>query len=464
MEYSATERGGRRIHLDGFIYVYKKELSGNVECWECERRRHHFCRATLRVRGEDHERIGEHDHGPSGERTEMLKVRCEMRRLAQETNEPPQGILGATCQALPAGAAAQMPSLRHVRRTLRRHRQRVANPYPVPLTRRDFDVPHEFSITAIGAPFLLHDSGRDDPQRILVFGSEAMLERLSAAQHWFADGTFKPAPNIFFQLYTLHFLQEGAVYPAVYALLPNKRQETYVRLLNVLRDRLPEANPASILIDMEIAAKNACQAVFPNANIKACFFHFCQALYRRIQDEGRAPDYAHDLQFALKVRKLAALAFVPPVDVIQAFEDLALVLHQDERAVPICDYFEDTYIGRPAAGGIRRAPMFGFHMWSMTLRLEEELPRTNNHVEAWHRRFETHVQRCHPNLWRFLQVLKEEEGLTRLTWEQAMAGHQPEAPRRRYTDAHARLRRAAQQYGERPLQDFLRGIAHNIGF
>lgn len=43
------------------------------------------------------------------------------------------------------------------------------------------------------------------------------------------DGTFKVTPSIFFQVYTIHVMYKDAVVPLVYALLPNKTEETYQR-------------------------------------------------------------------------------------------------------------------------------------------------------------------------------------------------------------------------------------------
>jgi len=48
------------------------------------------------------------------------------------------------------------------------------------------------------------------------------------------DGTFKVAPTLFFQVYVnlAEFL--GGVHPAVYALLPNKKEQTYVKLFSII--------------------------------------------------------------------------------------------------------------------------------------------------------------------------------------------------------------------------------------
>jgi hypothetical protein len=49
--------------------------------------------------------------------------------------------------------------------------------------------------------------------------------------NWFVDGTFKSSPILFTQIYTIHVLTAYLLTPTVYALLPNKLQNTYVSFL-----------------------------------------------------------------------------------------------------------------------------------------------------------------------------------------------------------------------------------------
>ena len=123
---------------------------------------------------------------------------------------------------------------------------------------------------------------------------------------------------------------------------------------------------------------------FPGTNKKGCFFHFSQAIFRKIRSLGLQNRYKDDGNFAHKVRMLAALAFVPLPDVIDAFESVA-----DEfplAAQEVIDYFEDRYIRRLRPGGHRRAPLFDLALWNMYDQTIGDLPRTNNAVEGWHRR------------------------------------------------------------------------------
>ena len=102
----------------------------------------------------------------------------------------------------------------------------------------------------------------------------------------------------------------------------------------------------------------------------------------------------------------------------------------------VIDYFEDTYIGRLRPGGHRRVPIFDLGLCNMYNQTLDDLPRTNNAVEGWHRSFQGNVGAYHPNFWKFIDILKREQNLTQVNIAQARAGHQPEPQRRRYLDSN----------------------------
>ena len=114
---------------------------------------------------------------------------------------------------------------------------------------------------------------------------------------------------------------------------------------------------------------------------------------------------------------IAALAFVPPDEVEAYFEqycDYARNLYSED-CDPIIDYFEDTYIGRFRRNAPRRAPLFAQALWNMFHRTFNEIARTNNSVEGWHRSFQATVAASHhPSFWKFMEKLIQEHCLHRV--------------------------------------------------
>ena len=130
-------------------------------------------------------------------------------------------------------------------------------------------------------------------------------------------------------------------------------------------------------------------------------------------------------------------------------------------AQEVIDYFEDTYIGRLRPGGHRRAPLFDLALSNMYDQTIKDLPRTNNAVEGWHRRFQANVRAHHPNFWKFINILKREQSLNHFNISQARAGHQPEPQHRGYQDSNRRIKNIVQDYHNRDRLQYLRGLAHN---
>ncbi|CAF4469794.1 unnamed protein product, partial [Didymodactylos carnosus] len=76
--------------------------------------------------------------------------------------------------------------------------------------------------------------------------------------------------------------------------------------------------------------------------------------------------YQEDAKFAHNINKIAAVAFIPPCDVLHAYSRLALDLDDDYQH--ILNYFEDTYIGPLRPNNARRQPTFSIEFWYMHTR------------------------------------------------------------------------------------------------
>ena len=102
------------------------------------------------------------------------------------------------------------------------------------------------------------------------------------------------------------------------------------------------------------------------------------------------------------------LAFCPKNKVTAAFETLSEIIL--EEAIPIMDYFQDTYIGKPHRRG-RRSPIFDIDIWNMYSRVSNDLSKSNNSGEGWHHSFQSSLTCDHPIIWVFLRILQKEQGL-----------------------------------------------------
>lgn len=111
----------------------------------------------------------------------------------------------------------------------------------------------------------------------------------------------------------------------------------------------------------------------------------------------------------------------------------------EPELAPYISYFEETYIGvknishrrgRGRGGPMIEdveyiKPLFDITYWNVHMHVLEDEPRTTNALEAWHRRFSHIVGKCHPNVYEFIQRLKEEEAHTNMVLGQLIAGKTP---------------------------------------
>ena len=93
------------------------------------------------------------------------------------------------------------------------------------------------------------------------------------------------------------------------------------------------------MVDFEKASINSLESHF-TASTSGCFFHLSQNIYRKIQTEGLAQEYIQDMEYGIKLKMLASLAFVPETDVIDSFNILMAEFPQSASNI------ENYYIGK----------------------------------------------------------------------------------------------------------------------
>ena len=199
--------------------------------------------------------------------------------------------------------------------------------------------------------FYCGDSGyHPTTRRTLLFSSRPNLSILEEAEHWVIDGTFKVVPSLFFQLLTIHaLLSDGWVIPCVYVLLPCKVTSLYSGAFEAL-DSLPGLglNPSTVLMDYELAMRNAVDLIWPSTTLRGCLFHFKQPIIRHAYSTGRKGDYdtiGNPIRSAIQM--LGALAWVPEGEVVDAYHIIKPTLSSD--LAEFLQYFEETWIGTPTS-------------------------------------------------------------------------------------------------------------------
>lgn len=458
-----SKRGGDKL-VDENKFIYRLEKKYAVKTyWKCDTK---MCSARVHSVVEDGRiiicrNIGEHCHSSNPSQPIVQSNLGKIKSLSMNSQLSSRSIIADVCSNTDDTVRCLMPTISNMSRTVRRWRSKMSQAPPIPKARNGYVIPEELKFRENREKFLLFDSGEDDVNRILIFGTESNLDDLVRYKDWACDGTFKCCPDIYFQLFTLHIMVKNCSVPLIYGLLPGKSEGTYVQFFKALKSLRLSLAPDTMLIDFEKSIVTAFTKVFPDATTTGCLFHLSQNIYRKVIDMGEKVRYQNDVEFNTKVKCFTALAFLPPADVVDGFVELT-----DDEDIPqeLVSYFETYYIGGERGRGPNRRriePLFPIKLWNVYGRTCDGMARTNNSVEGFHNALQSSVTNMHPNIWKLIALLKKEDTLAAKKKTDLEQGHKV-YQRNRYTSINIRLQRQLLSYNKEEKLSFLKNVARNL--
>ncbi|KAL7070009.1 hypothetical protein ACQ4LE_010923 [Meloidogyne hapla] len=411
-----------KLVYEGYIYVKCKNGKDGKLYWRCENWRSGKCGGTSMTDKNEVVTVGnQHNHGPSPTRIELARIKDRINQAAISSALTPRAIVNSQLAGISDQAKTALPKLRNLEKTVGRKRYADGQQVPVPHLLSEINIPEQLrrTKTDLNEDFIMADTGPEDPNRIIVLASRTDVARLASCDVWLCDGTFKSCPQLYYQLWVIHGrFRQAAVLPFIYALLPSKTRECYRRALDLVLIKIDEVNlgarPNVVVIDFEKAEELALRTALPEATIHGCFFHFKQALWRKIQELGWAAKYQDEVEdgFRLHLKMFAALTFVNTVDTRNWFRQLAQIFldvygdgDEDGPYVAFVDYMEKTWVGREFV-----TPRFSLEMWNNRGITLDQMPRTTNSAESWHNSFSSIFHRHSPNPYKLVRALLDEQG------------------------------------------------------
>ena len=137
------------------------------------------------------------------------------------------------------------------------HRQRHKIIPNQPQNRCEIVISNDYLLTQKNQQFVLIDT--EDEQRIIIFGTRDFFIKMCSTESLYGDGTFYAVPKLFYQLYSLHGFYKDEMIGFVYILLPDKTEQTYIRMFRLIQDKAIELNlifsPNYFHCDFEKAVK-----------------------------------------------------------------------------------------------------------------------------------------------------------------------------------------------------------------
>ena len=118
---------------------------------------------------------------------------------------------------------------------------------------------------------------------------------------------------------------------------------------------------------------------------------------------------------------------------------------------------------------IKRTPrwkelIFSPKLWSVYDRVLSDEPRTANMLEGWHRRFSTVVAKHHPNICDFIGCPRAKQARTETVISELVMGEAPRKIRKIEKEKNVRIKKIVQEFQDREMNEYLRGLAYNITY
>ena len=230
--------------------------------------------------------------------------------------------------------------------------------------------------------------------RHFFFMTDNQLRKLQNAPEWRIDGTFKIVLTPHYQLLSIHAIDytvdmKEVSIPLCFVVMSGKSQKDYTAVFKELKKLLggkEQINLKEVLIDFEVAVWKSLTEVFGNLKedkklkIRGCWFHFCQAIYRKVKEFHLENDFLNcentgSSQIHTMVKMLMAMALLEPNNIPMIFDhmkkDYSTSIAANTNIKKLFDYYEKQWI----TGYIGPAK---WSCWNYEC-------RTNNQLESWNK-------------------------------------------------------------------------------
>lgn len=474
-----STRGGDMLVLDGYSYHLNKR-EGNKYYWRCVKKKTAHCGVTLSTIYEDNEHKVlkqniDHGHIPSPEKEIKLKLMTTLKERANSSMDAPTQIIQRCIQDVPTTSAPHLPNKAAMRVIIQRARNKNLPKLPTSIS--EVIIPEEYS--KINNNQFLVGHYTYEGESVIVFSTNENMRLISSATFLIMDGTFQCCPLPFTQIYTIHAKvgtcdEVSQFLPLVFGLLSHKTEHCYRIFLELVKNYIQnhiskKLKPQIIITDFETAAINAVKSVFPKSSNKLCFFHLTQSIWRHIQSAGLAKRYGNDCVFAHKLRHLAALAFLEPAEISEAFQIVKEEIIPEE-AEEVLKWFEKYYVngslltvktGSSTKLIVKhKPPQFPPHMWSVHESYISCIPMTQNSLESWHNRFNVLLNRRRWNIYQTINEFAKEQKNNECVMERVNSSEPATKKRKSGNNYNERLRAHFNNKSEMSLKSFLSGLAH----
>jgi hypothetical protein len=262
------------------------------------------------------------------------------------------------------------------------------------------------SNTKLGLPFFRGKSKiflRDGFQQFVFWASSETINLLRGSDQFFIDGTFRCVPKPFNQLLVImgHHKVTKVHVPGIYILMESKDEAAYKFIFNLIIEWIGiDDLPKFVTCDFEQALLNSVLKIFPPATqLVGCFYHFKQALRRKLVSLGAVQN---SIEYIMNIVNVVTIVEEEDVLIFLTFLNekvVGMFPNMSDTITAFINYFKSYWIAR-------------FKFWSLHKYLENDVnrfKRTDNCLERYNRRLNEKFSTPHPSLAQFVDTLISEE-------------------------------------------------------
>lgn len=233
----------------------------------------------------------------------------------------------------------------------------------------------------------------------LVFANLHLISELSNNFDLFLDATFNVVPFNAKQLLVIMGNIYGSPRPLVYVVMTGQTEKHhYTPVLEFMRDGILSFDgklrfPKRAMSDFEHAIRLALKKVWPDIELKACNFHFDQALRRHARSDEKLstkikPGTIHK-KVLLFFMRLSLLPLERVDNGYKAIINFIRVNHLSKDFEKFVPYFYNTYM-----------LMYKKETWCVS----DVSRRTNNNVEGYNNKIKSTIS-LNPSKWEFMDEI-----------------------------------------------------------
>lgn len=237
-------------------------------------------------------------------------------------------------------------------------------------------------------------------KEIIIFCTENNLKFLSESDTLYTDGTLRYGKDIFYILFMVYVLKNNNRIPVLFSLLPNKHQSSYEEVFQTIQNYCVifnnEFNIKTMYVDFEKNEHKAAHQIWPRTVVKICKVRLGQAWYRMIHQHGLSTEYVQYTPISNYLIILFGLPFLDAQSVGDCFAtELAEIQPSDDKLVRFLDCLVENYIEDDSC--------YPPEIWAGQ---SSSYHHTADTCESFHNQFSAKFYGSHPNIFKFIEVLK----------------------------------------------------------